>query len=483
MRADAPRVAIVGGGVSGLSAAHHILELAAERGLAPSIVVLESSDRVGGLIRTERAEGYLLEGGPDAILATKPGGIALCERLGLGDDLLRLETPPAGTQILHRGRLVSLPRGFLMMAPTRVWPTLRSPLFSVRGKLRMALERFVPPRRGADGDESLGDFVTRRFGREVLERVAEPVIASLFTADAGKLSVDAVMPRFVEAERRHGSVTRALGRARRKQPAGQAHSGLGQFAYLRNGLGSIVDMLVSRLPGNAIRTGAAVESVAREGSSGRFRIAPRDAPAVEADAVVFACPAFATASWMAALDPGLEAELQALRYASCATVSLAYRKSDLGGPPESFGFFVPRVERRSVLACSFVSVKFENRAPDDHLLVRVFLGGALNPEILDNDDVELARIADEELQAILGIRRGPVFSRVYRFTSAMPQYEVGWPARLERIRGRLDDGSGMFLAGGAVGAFGLPDCISSGERAAVGVMNYLGRRLPATVDR
>jgi oxygen-dependent protoporphyrinogen oxidase len=186
---------------------------------------------------------------------------------------------------------------------------------------------------------------------------------------------------------------------------------------------------------------------------------------------------------MGVLDPDLEIELRALRYASCATASLAYRMSDLGGPLESFGFFVPRIEGRSVLACSFVSVKFDGRAPEDHLLVRVFLGGALNPEILHNDDAELARIADDELRAILGIRGAPVFSRTYRFSSAMPQYEVGWPARLEKIRRRLDRGDGLFLAGSAVGAFGLPDCISSGERAAVGVIDFLGQRAPAAAVR
>ena len=478
MRHDRPRVTVVGAGISGLSAAHHVRELTGERGLSPEVVVLESSARVGGLIRTERIDDYLIEGGPDALLVAKRGGLELCDRLGLGDEVRHLSSPEAGTRILHRGRLVSLPRGFLMMAPTRLWPMLRSPLFSWRGKARMAVERFVPPRADGAGDESLASFVARRFGREALERGAEPIVASLFTADAERLSVDAVMPRFVEAERRHGSVTRALAYARRAQPAGQAHSGHGRFAYLEGGLGRIVDALVARLPPDAIRTGVGIERVGRD-AGGRYRIEMRGAGAVETDAVVVACPAHAAGPLLAHHDARLAGELGALRYASCATASLVYEREAFGASLEGFGFFVPRVEGRQLLACSFVSVKFRNRAPSGRFLVRAFLGGALHPEIVDRDDAEIARIADSELREILGIRGPAVFSRTHRFPAAMPQYEVGWPRRLKAIRERIDAHDGLFLAGGSVGAFGLPDCISSGERAARDAVDYLAERVPA----
>jgi oxygen-dependent protoporphyrinogen oxidase len=477
MRHGRPRVTVVGAGISGLSAAHHVRELAHERGLSLEVVVLESSERVGGSIRTERIDGCLIEGGPDALLAGKRGAVELCDRLGLGDEVAHLHSPETGTRILHRGRLRSLPRGFLMMAPTRLWPMLGSPLFSPRGKVRMAAERFVPARPEGAGDESLASFVTRRFGREALERAAEPIVASLFTADAERLSVEAVMPRFVEAERRHGSVTRAFGRARRAQPGGPAHSGHGRFAYLRGGLGRIVEALVARLPPDAIRTGVEIERVGRDTGAG-FRVAMR-AGADETDAVVMACPAHAAARLIAHHDSQLAAELGALRYASCATASLVYDRGSLRAPLDGFGFFVPRIEQRRLLACSFVSVKFRDRAPSDRVLLRAFLGGVLHPEIADRDDAEIARIADSELRDILGIRGPALLSRTHRFPAAMPQYEVGWPRRLEAIRERVDAHDGLFLAGGSVGAFGLPDCISSGERAAREVVDYLAERVPA----
>ena len=477
MRVETFRVTIIGGGISGLSAAYHLRELGAADGAAPEVVVLEASPRIGGLIRTERIDDYLIEGGPDALLVAKPGGVELCERLGLADELAHLSTPEAGTRILHRGRLVSLPRGFLLMAPTQLWPTLRSPLFSLTGKVRMGLERFVPKRSEA-GDESLASFVTRRFGREVLDRAAEPVIASLFTADAECLSVEAAMPRFVDAERRYGSVTRALAHARRRKPAGQAHSGHGAFAYLKSGFGRIVDELVARLPSVAIRTSTEIEAIQPDPATGRWSVAVRDAGSVESDAIVLACPAHAGASLLEGRDDALAAELRALRYASCATVSLVYERNDVGAPLDGFGFFVPRVEGSPVLACSFVSVKFRDRAPADRVLLRVFLGGALHPETLERDDAGLVRIADEQLRGVLEIAKPPVFSRTHRFPASMPQYEVGWTRRLEAIREHVQSHAGLFLAGSAVGAFGLPDCISSGQRAARNTLDYLAQRAP-----
>lgn len=475
MSVEPLRVTIVGGGITGLSAAYHLRELGAAEGVAPDVIVLESSARVGGLIRTDRIGDYLIEGGPDALLVAKPGGVELCERLGLADELTHLSTPEAGTRILHRGRLLSLPKGFLLMAPTKVWPVLRSPLFSIPGKVRMGLERFVP-KRSATGDESLASFVTRRFGREVLDRAAEPVVASLFTADAERLSVDAVMPRFVDAERRYGSVTRALADARRKKPSGPAHGGHGAFAYLKSGFGRIVDELVARLPADTIRTSTEIGAVHSSSATGRWTVVVRGAASVESDAIVLACPAHAGASLLEGHHDTLAAELRTLRYASCATVSLVYERGDVAAPLDGFGFFVPRVENSPVLACSFVSVKFPDRAPAERVLLRVFLGGALHPETLEHDDTALVRIADEHVRGILEIGGSPVFSRTHRFPGSMPQYEVGWTRRLEAIREHAQSRAGLFLAGSAVGAFGLPDCISSGQRAARDTLDYLAQR-------
>ena len=460
MRVESVRFAVVGGGITGLAAAHRICELAAQRGEQPSVLVLEASDRAGGLIRTERLDGMLLEAGADSFLVAKPGAAELCERLGLGADLVRIDPAVGGTRILVRGRLHEVPEGFLMMAPTRLWPMVRSSLFSPAAKLRMALERFVPPSR-ASTDESLASFVTRRFGREALDRVAEPVLASLFMADAEKLSMAAALPRFVEMEQAAGSVTRGLRRA--LASPGRPHGGAG-FAYLPEGMGALVDRLVARLPKRAVRTGARVGAVVPAG--GCWRLSLDDEAVVAADAVVLACPAYAIAEALERLDRVLAGELGRLTYSSCATVNLSYRAADIPRGLPGLGFFVPRGEGSPVLAGSFASRKFPERALPGEALIRCFLGGALHPGLAERASEELARLAGDQLRRLLGIVGEPRRARTECFRRAMPQYEVGFPQRARFLATRLAAHRGVVLAGSAVGAVGLPDCIRSGERAA-----------------
>ena len=461
MNTGAARFAVVGGGISGLAAAHRLAELCHGRGEPPSLIVLEASDRFGGVIRTERSGERLIEAGADSFLTTKPGGVELCERLGLGGDLVRTDPGANGTRILIGGRLHEIPAGFLMMAPTRLGPLLRSRLFSPAAKLRMLLERFVPAARG-DGDESLATFVRRRFGREVLERVAEPVLASVFMADAEKLSVSAVLPRFVEMERRFGSVTGGLRRALGGVP-GRPHGG-GAFAYVGSGSGAIVDGLVARLPEGAGRLRAPLLAVARE-PDGRWRLRT-GAGELLADSVILASPAHALADALAPVDDALAGELARQEYASCATVSLAYRAQDIRRPLEGFGFFVPRGEGLDVLAASFSSLKFRGRSPAGEVLIRCFLGGALRPALAELSEEALARLAHEQLRRILDVQGEPRFAWTVRFPRSMPQYEVGFPRRAQSIAARLGAYPGLYLAGSALGAVGLPDCIRSGERAA-----------------
>jgi oxygen-dependent protoporphyrinogen oxidase len=461
MNAGDVRVAVVGGGITGLAAAHRVCELAGERGEHPSVLVLEASGRAGGLIRTERAEGNLVEGGADSFLVAKPEAAELCERLGLGGDLVHIDPAVGAARILVRGRLHEIPPGFVMMAPTRLWPLLRSSLFSAPAKLRMALERFVPA-APAGADESLASFVERRFGREVLERVAEPVLASLFMADADKLSMAAALPRFVDMEQTAGSVTRGL-RLALASP-GRPHGGAG-FAYLQGGIGVLVNRLLGRLPPASVRTATALRALART-AGGRWRLFLESGDEVSADAVVLACPAYAMGAALEGLDPVLAAEIARLAYASCATVNLSYRAADISRPLPGLGFFVPRGEGLPMLAASFASLKFPERAAPGEVLIRCFLGGALHPGLAEQPEDELARLADDQLRRLLGIVGEPRLARTMRFPSAMPQYEVGFPERARRTTTRLMDHRGLEVAGGAVGAVGLPDCIRSGERAA-----------------
>lgn len=460
-------VVVIGGGITGLAAAHRLV-VSLGAGAAPSIVVLESAERAGGQIRTERHGEFLFEAGPDALVAQKPAGVALCERLGLAGELRELGVRNAGTQIYRCGRLHRIPDGFLMMAPTRLLPVLRSSLFSWTGKARMALEPWVARRGETVDDESLASFVTRRFGREVFERVAEPVMAGLFTADADRLSLRMTMPRFLDLEARDGSVTRGL-RAAASAPAPRrpfGHgTGRGGFVALHGGLSTIVERLIERLPAGSLRQGAHAIRVTAEPAAGGWTVGLASGETIRAGAVLFAVPAEAAAAALSAQDETLAGLLRRLRYASCATVNVAYRAADVRSRLDGLGFFVPRTEGLPILACSYVTEKFEGRAPAGTAVFRAFLGGATLPSALDQDDAGLIRDTHETLRRILSIAGEPVLAKVYRSPHAMPQFDVGAEASMTAIRERAAAHPGLFLAGSVAGAFGLPDCIRSGEEA------------------
>jgi oxygen-dependent protoporphyrinogen oxidase len=460
---------VIGGGITGLAAAARLVERAGRSEGPSPVIVLEAAERAGGQIRTERHGEFLFEGGPDALVAQKPAGVALCERIGLGPELRELGGHKAGTQILHRGRLHRVPEGFLMMAPTRLGPMLRSPLFTWRGKLRMACEPFVGRRPVGLDDESLTSFVTRRFGREVLERVAEPVIAGLFTADADRLSLRMTMPRFLDLEAADGSVTRGLRRAAAApsphRPFGHG-TGRGGFVAVLGGLSRIVDALVAHLPDGSVHLGARVAGVGASPATGGWSVRLSTGETLAARAVLFTCPAEDAALALRAQDGPLADELLRLRYASCATVNVAYRRADVGARLEGNGFFVPRSEGLPILACSYVSEKYEGRAPVGSAVFRTFLGGATNPEALDGDDAALIRRTHDTLRHVLAIGGPPLLATVHRSPRSMPQFDVGARELIATIQDRIGAHPGLFLAGSAAGAFGLPDCIRSGEEAA-----------------
>jgi oxygen-dependent protoporphyrinogen oxidase len=475
---------VIGGGITGLAAAHRFAECTGASEVLRSVVVLEAGDRAGGQIRTEHLGDFLFEGGPDALVAQKPAGVALCERIGLGPELREVGGPKAGTQIFHRGRLHPVPDGFLMMAPTRFGPVLRSPLFSWKGKLRMACEPLIARRPATCDDESLASFVRRRFGREVLERVAEPVMAGLFTADAERLSLRMTMPRFLDLEQASGSVTRGLRRAAHapvgRSPFGHG-TGRGGFVSVAGGLSRIVDALVARLPVGCVRTGARVTSVSALQAEGGWSVHLESGEVLHAGAVLFACPAGEAATAVGEQDQRLAELLLGLRYASCATVNVAYRRGDVGAALSGFGFFVPKTEDLPILACSYVSEKFEGRAPGSAAVFRAFLGGATRPDALSADDAGLIRQTHDTLRRILAIRGEPMLAKAYRSPRAMPQFDVGAHASLAAIQDRASALPGLFLAGSVAGAFGLPDCIRSGEEAAGRIATFLAdpQRTPA----
>jgi oxygen-dependent protoporphyrinogen oxidase len=463
------RLIVVGGGLSGLAAAHRAAELARERGRPLELTLLEGADRLGGTIQTERRDGFLVECGPDSFLSEKPWALALCRRLGVEDRLIGTDDRFRRVFVVFRGRLHPLPDGFQLLAPTRFGPLLASSLFSWPGKLRMACDLLLP--RGGHPDESLGAFVRRRLGREALERVAQPLVAGIYTADPDELSLGATMPRFLEMERRERSVILALWRAARApaQHAGTSGARWSLFVTFAEGMEELIRLLATRLPPGAVRLKERVSTVERDGAG--WRVTTAGGAAVTGDALILAPEAHQVARLLRYVDPGLAHLLEGIPYASSATVTLAYRRADVRHPLDGFGFVVPQVEHRPVIAGTFSSVKYPGRAPEGHALLRVFIGGALNESVLEAEDAALVGIARAELGDLLGATGAPLFTRVARYPRAMPQYHVGHVVRAEAIELAVARHPGLRLAGGAYRGVGIADCVRSGEEAAEGVLS------------
>ena len=462
------RIIVIGGGIAGLAAAHRIVELNKERSLDLEVLLLEASPRLGGSIATERVDNFLVEGGPDSFITEKPSALRLCERLGLTSRLVSTQSAYQKIYVVHRGKLEPLPEGFFLLAPTRLWPFVQTPLFSWAGKLRMASELLIP-RGGMDNDESLGAFVRRRFGPEALERVTQPLVGGIYASDPDHLSLTATMPRFKEMERQRRSVILAMWfEQRRRERSREAGSGArwSLFVTLTNGMQELVDAVAKRLPEGGVRSSTPVTSLIRDERVNQWRVTLRNGETMGADAVILATPAFQTAAILSGVDSAPADELKKISYASTATVSLGFHRADFARAPDSFGFVVPAVEQRKIMACTFSSLKYPGRAPRDHILLRAFVGGALQPELFDADDPVMEENVRAELVSLLGVTARPLLSRIWRHPHSMPQYHVGHQARIERIEKSLSRFSTLALAGSAYHGVGISDCVRTGEDAA-----------------
>ena len=462
---------IVGAGIGGLAAAHELEQLARRRRRPLELVVLDAAERAGGVVGTESYQGALLERGPDSLVTHKPAGVELCRRLGLGD---RLEPLPSGrAEILHRGRLVPVPAGFALLAPTRRWPLIASPLLGWRGKLRALREPAIAPAAPAsDQDESVASFVRRRFGAELLERIIEPIVGAITLADVERLSLAATFPRFLALEREWGSVARGLRAAEsarvRATPATPA---IPAIIALGGGLGQIVTALVAALPPGALRLGARVEGLVRAGDGFALRLA--DGGSLAAAAVLLALPAPAAGSLLGDLDSTLAGRLQEIAYATCVTVHLGWPTEAAARPPESLGFFVPRGAGLPLVAAGFVHVKFPRRVPEDQLVARLFFGDALQPEASDRTDEEIVAAGTRALAPLLGLCEPPTWSRIVRHPRALPERAVGHLARVAQLLARSAEHPGLELAGGPLGAYGVPDSIAAAQAAAARLFDGL----------
>jgi oxygen-dependent protoporphyrinogen oxidase len=471
-------VAIVGGGISGLSAAV-TLEDARRKGAAIEYTLLESAARLGGVLRTEKVEGCVVEAGPDSFLTEKSWAAEFCRSLGIGEDLIFSNDAERKTYIVVNGRLVAMPDGLQFMVPTRVLPIALSPLFSLGTKLRMAKEYFLREKNGTDAanpavDESVAGFIGRHFGQEMVDRLADPLLAGVYGGDAASLSARSVMPRFVELEQRHGSLSRGLLRSRKQREKGDGRASAPRpiFTSLRNGMQQMAEAAAAHLEPGRVQVNDTVRAVRRESDGWRV-IGSRSATEVF-ESVIVATPAGVAAKLLEAVDGSLASELGQIPYSSSVTVALGFEKKALASALPGFGFLAPRAEGRRMLACTFVHAKFPHRAPPQTALLRCFLGGSHDPAVLDLPDEELLRIVRQELRELIHVDAEPVFWRVYRWRQAMAQYAPGHGQRTAKIRTLQAGHPGLELAGNAYRGIGLPDCIASGRQAALDALKKLG---------
>lgn len=445
---------VIGGGISGLSAAYELRT----RGVA--VRVLESRPRAGGVMVTERFDGWVVDGGPDSLLVQKPAAITLCRELGLESQLVGTRQPRTA-YVLRDGQLHPLPEGSFLGFPLTARALASSSLFSLAGKARMAMEVLLPAGEPTE-DESIADFVRRRFGREAVDYLAEPLLAGIHAGDVDRLSLRALFPRLREAERTTGSVIRSFRRLQTRP------SPRGAFVSLPGGIGALADAVAASL-GDIVITGAPASRV----HAGPTYVVESGAGSVQARAVIFATPAYDTATLVRDLDPTLARACDAIPYASTATVAFGFLRSQIAHPMHGTGFVVPRAEGRALLAATWVSSKWPGRAPEGHALIRGFFGGGRDRERLEAGDETLIRLALEELGPLLGITGAPLFSRVFRWHRQSPQHEVGHLARVAAIEQRLQQRPGLFLTGSGFRAVGIPDCIADARDTGGRVADFL----------
>jgi oxygen-dependent protoporphyrinogen oxidase len=473
-------VAIIGGGLSGLAAAH-ILNAAMPSGYLDGVTLVETAPRLGGKIVTERSGGFVIEGGPDSFLTSKPHALHLCRGLGLTDQLIGT-LAPRQVFVLSRGVLQLLPEGMAALVPTRILPFLRSGLFSWREKARMAREILVRPHR--DGaDESVGEFVRRRLGPAAVDRLAAPLLAGIYAGDVDQMSLQATFPQFAQMEAQHGSLMGAtlrsrLARRRRNSALrsdGQGVDGLGVFATLREGLDRLVSRLGNALPRVAVRLGVSVRAIGRDGR--RYRVHLSDESSLAADVVIITTPAYEAARLLRGFHSDAASALEQIPYVSTTAITLGFRRGQVAHPLSGHGYVVARGERQVHTACTWTSSKWPARAPADHVLLRCFVGRVGDPP--EPDDDRLVGTVLAELEPLLRITGRPVLGRVHRWEDAMPQYEVGHLDRLEAIADALSQTPGILVAGAGYGGVGIPDCVRQGMEAAESALALLR---PASVE-
>jgi len=490
------RIAVIGGGTSGLAAAY-TLARARQAGAPIEEILVEANPRLGGVVQTERVGGFVIEAGPDSFISEKPQAAAMARELGLGEDLMGSNDHARRTYILHRSRLLPLPDGLMFLVPTRFWPMVTTRLLPLSTKLAAALELFSSPPKHDREDESVASFVQRHFGEAMLENIADPLLSGVYGGDSAALSVRSVLPRFWEMEHQHGSLTRAtLKSMRQRRAASQVNNGadansagtgiaptrkLPLFMTLKGGLQQMTERLAAQIEKYRVlmrRRVLAVEFTpggsSADSCSRRFQIRCEGGKVYDADAVILAVPAYLAGGLVSSLNHRLSELLEGIPYSSSMTVSLGFGERARAALPAGFGFLVPRQEQRRMLACTFVHAKFNHRAPEGKAMLRCFLGGARDPGVLGLSDEEVANVVRRELREIMNFTAEPLFFRVHRWHASMAQYPVGHAGRVDAIEEQLQDLPGLYLAGNAYSGIGISDCLRTGKSAAEKALDFVG---------
>lgn len=468
------QVAVVGAGLSGLTAAYYLRRQLPQA----QVTILEAGDHYGGVIHTEYRDNWLIEHGADCFSVNPPDALQLCEDLGLADQLIEPLEKGRRAMISRGSTLMNVPEGFVLMRPTKLWEVMKSPLLSWRGKLRLAAERFVRQRQSTE-DESLASFVRRRLGNEVHDRLVQPLVAGIYTADAEKLSMEATMPQFVAMERQHGSLIGATSHSRgsaadslEKESSGARY---GQFRVFPEGMSRLFTSIIDTFPPGTIRYQTAIQSLSLKPQStevesteqhDRWELKTTSGQQLGFDGVLLALPGPILQDLLRPLSMRASDLLAKVEYASSAIVLLGVPKNQIARLPEAFGFVCPAIDRRPILAASFASHKFPGRAPQDHVLIRVFIGGALAPEMLQRSDDELTKIACGEMRELIGMQGSPTWTAVQRWMRAMPQYHVGHRERAQQIESAVSELPRLEIAGNALHGVGIAPVVGTAKRAA-----------------
>lgn len=470
-----PHVTIIGGGITGLATAFYLQKKSREAGKPVDYTLIERNPRFGGKIVTETADEFVIEGGPDSFITMKPWGMQLCRDLGLEADIIPTNDDQRNVFVLKKGKLVSFPGGYRLTVPTEFIPFALSPLISPLGKLRMGMDLLIPPRKET-GDESLGSFIRRRLGAEALDRIAEPIMAGIYSARGDILSMESTFPQFLEMEHKHGSLIKAMRQAKKQTPPRNGPAPA-MFTSLRGGMDELVEALVHQLKGE-LCSAHQVTGLQQRSPGFEVRLDPANPQPVMTDAVVLTTPAYITAPLIESLAPELAALLRQIRYVSTANISLGYRWSEVKDQHsfDGFGFVIPKSENRQITACTWSSTKFDHRAPGDDILVRAFVGGEGKEHLVNLADEELIRLVRDELASIMGVSAQPTVAKVFRWPKASPQYEVGHLERVTQMEALAGKIPGLYLSGSAFRGVGIPDCIKSALTTVDQLIAYFDNR-------